>query len=170
MTGVAFTRRTYECQWQVVIQPVDQYGKNYGPETVLSRWPTREEALKNRPLHGSEQNHRYVPFGGTGYENLNVVYREIPVETASPEIAALTAERDEADRRAGAAERRNAELQDGAFRRTQWLDKAKRERGFNSWRIVLSFLTLYDHMMNSFRHSSLSRSALRIPGAEVCAW
>jgi hypothetical protein len=47
-------------------------------------------------------------------------------------IRELEAERDEADRRAGAAERRAAGLEETAFKRRQWLDKAKRAAGFST--------------------------------------
>lgn len=45
--------------------------------------------------------------------------------------AQAVAERDEADRRAGAAERRNEQLREDAFRRSQWLRKAKEEAGYD---------------------------------------
>jgi len=44
-------------------------------------------------------------------------------------VAALCLERDEADRRAGAAERHLAALQDSAAARASWLTRAKREWG-----------------------------------------
>lgn len=43
----------------------------------------------------------------------------------------VTQERNEADRRAGAAERHMASLKDDSFKREQWLDKAKREAGYD---------------------------------------
>ena len=43
----------------------------------------------------------------------------------------LERERDEADRRAGAAERNMEELKDSKFRRERWLDKAKNDWGVN---------------------------------------
>jgi hypothetical protein len=45
------------------------------------------------------------------------------------ELKSLAAERDEADRRAGAAERRLAHAEESAVARSQWLSKAKREWG-----------------------------------------
>lgn len=45
-------------------------------------------------------------------------------------IEELQAERDEADRRAGAAERARARSADAAAGRAEWLSKAKREEGY----------------------------------------
>jgi hypothetical protein len=53
------------------------------------------------------------------------------LELAWGEVERLKVERDEADRRAGAAERDNAYLRDGAERRAQWLSEAKAEAGYN---------------------------------------
>lgn len=54
---------------------------------------------------------------------------------AADRIAALLSERDEADRRAGAAERRNAselaDLKDCVQGQTEWLREAKAERGYS---------------------------------------
>lgn len=52
---------------------------------------------------------------------------------ALPELSALSellVERDEADRRAGAAERRIEALEDAAFRRAKWLLQAKLDAGY----------------------------------------
>lgn len=58
--------------------------------------------------------------------------REIAAERdeARAAIASAEAERDEADRRAGAAERRSANLEKSDVLRSQWLARAKRERGY----------------------------------------
>lgn len=53
------------------------------------------------------------------------------VATLTAQLAAVTAERDEADRRAGAAERRNEFLQDSVSRRADWLARAKDAEGFS---------------------------------------
>ena len=86
-----FPTKTYECQWQVVSQPVGQYGESVGAPTVLSRWSTREEAVADRPNHGRELPSvmRWVPHKGNGYQDLNIVYREVLVDPDR-----LTAERD----------------------------------------------------------------------------
>jgi chromosome segregation ATPase len=52
-------------------------------------------------------------------------------EVLAAEIERLTKERDEADRRAGASERRIADLQDTVIRRNDWLHKAKVEAGYH---------------------------------------
>ena len=47
-------------------------------------------------------------------------------------IDAAEAERDEADRRAGAAERKMESLKDAAIRRNHWLQQAKQDRGYDN--------------------------------------
>lgn len=54
------------------------------------------------------------------------------IEGLTAENARLKAERDEADRRAGAAEREMADLTEEARKRRWWLDDAKRARGYNT--------------------------------------
>ncbi|GJD65134.1 hypothetical protein [Methylobacterium frigidaeris] len=53
------------------------------------------------------------------------------VRDALAEMTRLMAERDEADRRAGAAEREMASLKEEARKRRWWLDDAKRSRGYS---------------------------------------
>lgn len=48
-------------------------------------------------------------------------------------LARVTAERDEADRRAGAAERRLADLEDSARKRERWMRQTKEARGYSEW-------------------------------------
>jgi len=50
---------------------------------------------------------------------------ETELIAANERVKELEKERDDADRRAGAAERQNAWLNDAAFRREKWLDEAK---------------------------------------------
>ena len=52
------------------------------------------------------------------------------IEQLLVKLHKITRERDEADRRAGAAERELAGEKDGTLRRNQWLDKAKRDAGY----------------------------------------
>lgn len=52
------------------------------------------------------------------------------VRDAADEIAALKAERDEADRRAGAAERKLAQESAANRKRQAWIDQAKAEAGY----------------------------------------
>ena len=62
--------------------------------------------------------------------HIEVAYLTDDRDTWKRDCEKIMAERDEADRRAGAAERHAAGLQDSAFARTQWLDKAKDQRGY----------------------------------------
>lgn len=78
----SFKYKTYRCEWQIVSQPVGQYGEDYGQATVLWSWPTYEEALADRPNHGYEHEFvkdRWVPNGSNGYEDLEIRYREVEV-------------------------------------------------------------------------------------------
>lgn len=75
-----FAHRLLERQWQVVIRPVDQYGKPEGEGRVLSRWPSREEAVADRPNHGRETSVRWVPNEAQpGHENLDILCRDVEV-------------------------------------------------------------------------------------------
>lgn len=53
-------------------------------------------------------------------------------ETPTVDVSALIHERDEADRRAGAAERLNAHLEKSASLTRSWLDEAKRAAGYSA--------------------------------------
>jgi hypothetical protein len=76
-----FVFKTYRCEWQVVITPVDQYNQIDGPRKVLSAWPTREEAYADLPNHGYE--HKYIPGrwlphdSFSEYRLLEVYYKEV---------------------------------------------------------------------------------------------
>lgn len=82
----AFPTKTYACQWQVVVQPVDQYGKSQGAPTVLSRWAHREDAVADLPTHGAQNPHTgsWHPHGGSAYEDLKVIYREVLIAHDTP--------------------------------------------------------------------------------------
>ncbi|WP_404711545.1 hypothetical protein [Sphingomonas sp. MMS24-J13] len=67
--------------------------------------------------------------------------------TDTIDIGALIRERDDADRRAGAAERRSEQLAESASARELWLRQAKQDAGFSDntsfdavWRIALEAL------------------------------
>ena len=78
----AFKFKTFRCEWQVVIQPVGQYGENDGGAVVISGWPTYEEAVADRPNHGYEHQYvkgRWVPNGANDYQNLEIRYKEVEV-------------------------------------------------------------------------------------------
>lgn len=52
-------------------------------------------------------------------------------QAAEKEVERLAKERDEADRRAGAAERQMESLEDAAIKRRHWLSEAKRQAGYH---------------------------------------
>lgn len=79
-----FRTKTLRCEWQVVIQQVDQYGsKCQHPAVVLDSWPTAEEAYNDLPNHGYEDEYvkgRWIPNNAMcAYEWLEVQYREVEV-------------------------------------------------------------------------------------------
>ncbi len=63
-------------------------------------------------------------FGSASYETW------LDVAAVYDSIHALTAERDEADRRAGAAERQIERFREQDYKHTLWNDKAKAEAGY----------------------------------------
>jgi hypothetical protein len=79
-----FRTKTIRCEWQVVIQQVDQYGCNYPTSAVvLDRWPTAEEAYADLPNHGFEHEYvkgRWLPNAGPSNGWLEVQYREVEVK------------------------------------------------------------------------------------------
>ena len=81
---MTFKYKTVRCEWQVVIQGVDQYGMSTKDREVLTTWGTYDEALADRPYHGMESQWvkgRWEPFNDTsGYQNLEVQYREVVVK------------------------------------------------------------------------------------------
>ena len=79
-----FRIKTFRCEWQVVIQQVDQYGCAIrDSQTILARWPTYEEAYADLPNHGYESEFvkgRWIPDDATLlYEYLEVQYREVEI-------------------------------------------------------------------------------------------
>jgi hypothetical protein len=79
-----FRIKTLRCEWQVVIQEVDQYGCSiHDSRFVLARWPTYEEAYTDLPNHGREHEYvkgRWIPDDAiSDYEWLEVQYREVEV-------------------------------------------------------------------------------------------
>lgn len=79
-----FVYKTYRCEWQIVIQQVDQYGCNLRDgKTVLAKWPSADEAYADLPNHGYEHKHvkgRWIPNNSMhAYEFLEVQYREVVV-------------------------------------------------------------------------------------------
>lgn len=79
-----FKIKHLRCEWQVVIQCVDQYGYTPGERReVLSTWPSRDEALLDLPNHGTPHKYvkgRWVPTNFTSeYELLEVQYKEVEI-------------------------------------------------------------------------------------------
>ncbi|WP_173050016.1 hypothetical protein [Bosea sp. ANAM02] len=82
------------------------------------------------------------PKAPTAECELSALLRELEGASASmPEdlanraietIRALAAERDEADRRAGASERQKAHLEEGERRANSWLMQAKEDAGYDN--------------------------------------
>jgi len=76
-----FRIKTMRCEWQVVIQQVDQYGASTKDRTILDVWPTYEEAYADLPNHGHEDNYvkgRWIPNNPMHtYEVVEVQYREV---------------------------------------------------------------------------------------------
>ena len=79
-----FKIKTMRCEWQVVIQQVDQYGASVNGRTLLDSWPTREEAIADLPNHGVKDKYlsdRWIPIGSLHrYEYLEIQYREVEVK------------------------------------------------------------------------------------------
>ena len=79
-----FVYKTYRCEWQIVIQQVDQYGRPLpNSEIILARWPTADQAYVDLSNHGYEHEYvkgRWIPNDAISvYEYLEVHYREVIV-------------------------------------------------------------------------------------------
>lgn len=79
-----FRIKTLRCEWQVVIQQVDQYGApRPGQRSILAVWPTDLEAFADLPNHGYEDRYvkgRWIPVSAMhSYEYLEVQYREVEI-------------------------------------------------------------------------------------------
>jgi hypothetical protein len=88
-----FKYKTVRCEWQIVIQSVDEYGnpirESYARDcratrTVLAIWPTAKEAYADLFNHGTMHKYvkgRWVPNGARSeFECLEVQYREVEVK------------------------------------------------------------------------------------------
>lgn len=80
-----FRIKTLRCEWQVVIQQVDQYGCSIRDGLViLARWPTHEKAYNDLKNHGYEDKYirgRWIPNDAiSAYEVVEVQYREVEVK------------------------------------------------------------------------------------------
>jgi len=82
-----FIIKKLRCEWQVVIQEVDQYWRDvtggHGYHEILSVWPTYELARNDIPNHGHETaNGKWFPnsFPGSAYHVLTVKYTEVRID------------------------------------------------------------------------------------------
>jgi hypothetical protein len=87
------------------------------------------------------------------------------IAEAADEIERLEAERDEADRRAGAAERRLAYEEDTNRKRRTWTDRAKEEAGYHRnvsfdtvWRDLQTIVTAARAYRDTVRHEMTPRA------------
>lgn len=79
-----FAFKQFRCEWQVVLQNVDQYGQPMqNARTVLAIWPTVNEAYADMPNHAVAHPYvegRWIPKNTThGYQEVQVQYREVLV-------------------------------------------------------------------------------------------
>ena len=75
--------KTVRCEWQVVVQGVDQYGNSTKEREVVSTRGSLEEAWADLPTYGKESDWvrgRWLPFNDSGYQILEVQYREVTVK------------------------------------------------------------------------------------------
>jgi hypothetical protein len=80
-----FKFKTFRCEWQIVIQQVnDDWSPRGFERTILAKWPTAEEAYADLPNHANESLHikgRWLPKSAMhSYEVVEVQYREVEVK------------------------------------------------------------------------------------------
>lgn len=140
--------------------------RKLGWNNTLEDWVPAEW----RPAHRSW---RSTGFSGIPDSEIQQVARlSSPPENQSlaSELDALRAERDEADRRAGAAERRLADEVDARCRRDSWLRKAKEKWGVSS---DCSFDLVWAEALKLKQQASLPATEHRLESewqAEFEAW
>ena len=77
-----FKIKTIRCEWQVVIEDVDQYDQSTGKHKVLSSWPSYQQAYDDLPNHGIEHQYvkRWIPKSPEHpYQFLKVQYTEVDI-------------------------------------------------------------------------------------------
>lgn len=81
-----FKHKAVRVEWQVVAQPIDQYGKSRGNRIVFESFPTVEAARAALPEYGYPHpflENAWMPdtslYGDTSYVRLVVQYREVVV-------------------------------------------------------------------------------------------
>lgn len=82
------------------------------------------------------------------YYGVTVGYLAGEEGSLSENVNQLKNDLDEADRRAGAAERENARLKESAIRRSEWLRKAKAEAGYDD---TVSFGEVWAEALSALR-------------------
>lgn len=80
-----FITKTYQCEWQVVRQEVDDLGRNIRLAKVLARFPNRDLAVAALPTYGKEHEHvagRWIPLEAPhSHVELHVRYAEVPIDS-----------------------------------------------------------------------------------------
>jgi hypothetical protein len=82
-------------------------------------------------LAGAYARREFWAWQGDDSDHPESFGNDMAIMMTGSQVRALLAERDEADRRAGAAERRCADLSDAAIKRASWLRKAKAQAGYS---------------------------------------
>jgi hypothetical protein len=80
-----FRIKTLRCEWQVVIQQVnDDWSLRRDGTAILARWPTAEKAYADLPNHANESIYvkgRWIPKNAKhAYEVVEVQYREVEIK------------------------------------------------------------------------------------------
>jgi hypothetical protein len=78
-----FDHKIYRCEWQIVIQDVDQYGKNVDKKKAINALPTYEQAFEKMSEYGREHEYvkgRWIPHKPDhAYQILEIQYKEVQV-------------------------------------------------------------------------------------------
>jgi hypothetical protein len=78
---VKFDHKIYRCEWQIVIQDVDQYGKNVDKKKLITALPTYEQAFDKMSEYGREHEYvkgRWIPHNPDhAYQFLEIQYKEV---------------------------------------------------------------------------------------------
>jgi len=97
-------------------------------ESHVVRYPTATRVV-NRLVQLTAEDAPHLLMERDGLQ-LQIKALEDRLVVACDDVGRITKERDEADCRAGAAEREMVGLKEDAFQRQNWLRKAKREAGY----------------------------------------
>jgi len=79
-----FKYKTVRCEWQIVIQDVDQYGKSTRDRRLLVSHPCYEEAKADMWRYGYEHEFvkdRWIPYDANhSFQMLEIQYQEVEVK------------------------------------------------------------------------------------------